>query len=204
MQFTRLNLYQWFSLIEMIAVLAVIAIMAAALLPMMIKRIDIATRNQEITNLSSISNFLAQYVQRDFRLPAPAAWEAAAVSASSLPASQLSTNTRRYNRVCTLRLTAIDMSMFLQDENGTPQPQSARAVLVSLLGGDSPSALPNPATVTTEEFNALWTHRNGERPTEPWRAGTGAATISCRGLTTPRCSTGCCWSTGTSDPVAHY
>src|SRR5262245_36231941 len=88
-----------FTLLEMVGVLGIIAILAAALLPAFIARIDLATRNQEKVYLTGISNSLALNVLRSNNVPSEMTWNACAAEWSMIPMSKVNTNSRRYQRI---------------------------------------------------------------------------------------------------------
>ena len=87
-----------FTLLEFIGVLAVIAILAAALVPVVIKRVDIAAVNTETANLNNLSHALVLQALHNYQIPDQTTWAAAVGNWLSLPAASITNNARNYNR----------------------------------------------------------------------------------------------------------
>src|SRR5437773_2612186 len=98
MSTTRVSTAGAFTLIERIGVLAVIAILAAVLVPSVIKRMDQAARTKETADLSAIADSYTQYILRNKTIPSDTNWTPAVASQMSLPVSAIATNARRYAR----------------------------------------------------------------------------------------------------------
>jgi prepilin-type N-terminal cleavage/methylation domain-containing protein len=152
-----------FSLLELIGVLAIIAVLAAALFPVLIRRIDLATKKQETANLMVVSNALVSAALHGGGVPTVAQWTNSVATWSMMPASSTVANSRRYNRFY------FTESLASSAANGvTYFPTNQRAVVVSTLGGDAidPSTLPDPrgGALSATEFEALWATRDGSRP----------------------------------------
>jgi type II secretory pathway pseudopilin PulG len=152
-----------FSLLEMIGVLAVIAVLASAMLPAAIKRIDLRTREQEVVKLGAISNALTQSALRGKSVPDYSTWSGAAASYGSLSVSQLTANSRRFNRIYYGQGVP-----YAQTPAGTNSfPGSCRAVVVSVLGGDALNPgvnCPNPSSIAAADFQYLWGLADGTEP----------------------------------------
>src|SRR2546423_5291014 len=84
--------------IEMIAVLSVIAILAAAVVPTIIRRVDRAAWTSETANLTSIADAFIQSVVRTKTIPNYTDWPAAIAVQASMPVSAVTINPRRYPR----------------------------------------------------------------------------------------------------------
>lgn len=153
-----------FSLLEMIGVLAVIAVLASAMLPAAIKRIDLHTRDEEVLKLGAISNALTQWVLRGKSVPDYSAWSNNAASYGPMAVSQVAANSRRFNRIYYAQ-----GAPYVQTPAGlTLFPGNCRAVVVSVLGGHplNPGVnCPNPSTISPDEFQYLWGLADGTRPT---------------------------------------
>ncbi|HEY5912570.1 MAG TPA: hypothetical protein VJA21_18360 [Verrucomicrobiae bacterium] len=157
-----------FTLIEVIGVLAILAVLAALMLPSCIKRIDIATRNQEKVNLAGITEALAKNLLRGQNVPDHTTWNAQAASWSEMPVSRVSTNARRYQRFYySLENPSVTLP-YSQNWNGlNARPQRMRAVSISILGGDMLTPGANAPTLGPLEqtgFDALWNLADGTRP----------------------------------------
>jgi type II secretory pathway pseudopilin PulG len=140
----------------MIGVLAILAVLAAVLFPVWVRRIDMATKKQESANLVVVSNALAFYTVRNGAVPAVSDWTNCVASSSMLPAASARANSRRYQRFY------FTQSSTSSAVNGmTVRPTNARALVVSMLGGNAlnPSTLPDDT-----EFDVLWNTPDGSLP----------------------------------------
>jgi hypothetical protein len=136
----------------------------------MIKRIDLATRAQEVTTLGAMRDALTNGALRDCSVPDSAGWAQAVARWSPLSASQCVTNTRRYTRLYFRQQSPNPSSLpYTQTAYGTTKPASLRAVVVSTLGGpaldDSNCPNPNGGALDDATFNNLWLLSDGLRPT---------------------------------------
>jgi prepilin-type N-terminal cleavage/methylation domain-containing protein len=176
-----------FSLIEVVGVLAVIAALAAMLLPRWIKRIDAAARKTEVGNLVNISNALVSQVVRGFagtNLFDATTWQQPTANCTMLPVSKVSANARRYTRLYFVQQSAYPAPGYSQAAQGTAglpnHPQNLRAMVVSVLGGDSldgPNCpYPSGGALSDTEFNRLWNLTDRARPT-----GGGWDSLKCQG-----------------------
>jgi prepilin-type N-terminal cleavage/methylation domain-containing protein len=162
-----------FTLLEMIAVLAIVAVLAALLLPRLIKRIDLETHAQEKASLASIHDALKLEVVRNFTVPDESNWAQAATRWSSLPSSKVTVNSRRFNRIYYRQTSPNPAIPYVQTTNEIGSPANLRAMVVSTLGGGNG---PSPAggVLSDADFNALWNTPDGERPTTGnWAAWAG-------------------------------
>jgi prepilin-type N-terminal cleavage/methylation domain-containing protein len=152
-----------FSLIEVIGALAVIAVLAAILFPVMIRRIDLATRKQESTNLLVVSNALALHAVHNSAVPTVEEWTNSVAAWSPVSAPKAVANSRRYPRFYFTPASASAAT------NGVAsRPTSARAVLVSMLGGDtldtSTFSDPRGGALSDAEFDFLWNTPDASLP----------------------------------------
>src|SRR5512133_375249 len=157
-----------FTLIEIIGVLAILAVLAAVLFPVMIRRIDLATKKQETANLVVMSNALALYTIRNSAVPTYQQWTNCVETWSEFPAPSAVANSRRYTRYYFTESAASPTA------NGvSTRPTHARALVVSTLGGASvvTSSLPDPrGGELGPEFEDLWNTRDGSLPPIAWLA----------------------------------
>lgn len=125
-----------FSLLEMVGALAIIAILASALLPAAIKRMDNATRKQEVAKLFAVSNALVTAVVRNQAMINNNNWHSSAADWSMLASDQVKTNSRRYLRLYFMQSGPDPGTVYTQNEFGTAnRPNNMRAAIVSILGG---------------------------------------------------------------------
>src|SRR5258706_47496 len=88
-----------FTAIEMIGVLSVIAMLAAAIVPNVIRKIDRAACVRETSDLSTMANGLVQSIRRDKTIPATNGIAQAIAKYSYLATSQITTTPRGLSRV---------------------------------------------------------------------------------------------------------
>jgi prepilin-type N-terminal cleavage/methylation domain-containing protein len=154
------------TLIESIAVMAVLAILAAVLVPSIIRRVDRAAWTAETANLNAIGDALTQSIVRNKSIPTFTNWASAVAGQMSLPVSAITTNVRRYARAFLidpmLDINGADLP-YTQTINGATKPANARVMIVSSLAGPLPNGISSaPQDVPT--FNAIWNTPEGGRP----------------------------------------
>jgi len=188
-----------FSMIELIGVLAVIAVLAAVLVPTVIRRIDRSAWTKETTDLNSIADSYMQYILRNKTIPGTNTWASSVANQMSLPVSAITTNSRRYARAF-----LVDPSLsiggaglpYTQTTNGAVKPVSARVMIVSSLGRALPISTGIPSAA---DFTNIGTPRTAPCPPRH-RSAVGAEaakTCASRSLTLSRCFTNSSSSTTT-------
>jgi prepilin-type N-terminal cleavage/methylation domain-containing protein len=161
-----------FSLIEMIGVLAIVAILATAMAPVFVKRVDRDVWNQEVSDLNVISNALLMQILRSNNIPSETSWTALLTNWLTRPASLVSMNSRGNAR------------LFLYEQGGwlnaylpwtqfpstvlSPVPTNARIALVASIGRPLPNA---NGPIATADFNSIWNAAQGTVPS--YLAGLG-------------------------------
>jgi hypothetical protein len=154
-----------FSLIEFIGVMAVVAVLATAMAPVFVKRIDRDVWNQEVRELNVISNALVMQILRSNNIPSETTWSALVTNWLTRPASLVSTNTRR-----NARLFLYDQGAWLNANVPwtqlpstvlSPAPVGARIALVGSIGPSLPN---NNGPITTANFNSIWNAAQGTVP----------------------------------------
>jgi type II secretory pathway pseudopilin PulG len=161
-------------LIEMIGVLAIVAILATAMAPVFVKRVDRDVWNQEVSDLNVISNALVMQILRSNNIPSEAGWSALVTNWLTRPASLVLTNSRGNKR------------LFVYDQGGwlngnvpwtqssatvlSPAPSSARIALVGSIGRPLPNI---NGAIPTANFNNIWNAAPGTVPS--YLAGLGWA-----------------------------
>src|SRR5437870_3920295 len=87
-----------FSLIELIGVVAVIAILAAAMVPALIRQMDKIAGDQESAALKSFSDALQQSIMRNRYIPTYTNWASTVATELGVDVSNVTTNARRQPR----------------------------------------------------------------------------------------------------------
>jgi len=157
-----------FTLIEMIGVLAVITILAAALVPVVIRQLDQAAWTKEIANLGAISNALTLQIVKSNSIPDQSKWAPTVANWVQWPINDITSN-GRYHR----RYYLIDPALSLPSAGGTGlpytqtanlgltgAPTSARVMIVSTIAG--PNAPVASGVPSAASFNDIWN--------TPWNA----------------------------------
>src|SRR5262249_48227101 len=83
-----------FTVIELIGVLTVIALLAAAVIPQVIKRIDQAALARETSDLNAIADAYTQYILRNKTIPGTNTWASTVANYMSLPTNVITTTPR--------------------------------------------------------------------------------------------------------------
>ena len=148
-----------FALIEMLGVLAVLAILALALAPVLIRRMDIAAVNSETATLTTISNALVVQVLHNTSIPSEDTWFEAVGNCVALPSASITTNARRHARAFLvdpsgwLGTNLPSTGYYSQTNGGTPNINSAYLMIVSSLSADLPISSGRSA-----DFANIWTN----------------------------------------------
>lgn len=146
-----------FTLIEMIGVLAVLAILAAVLVPALLKETDAAVSNQETATLQSFGNALQDYITRNRIIPVD--WTNAIASDYGLDPADVLRNPRGNSRVFLIDTQGFGALAlpYWQTPTGTANPLTnaslPRLMIISSLGAILPALNSSPSTV---DFSNLW------------------------------------------------
>src|SRR6266576_2749790 len=157
-----------FSLIEMIGVLAVIAILAAVLVPNVIRRIDQAAWQRETSDLKVMADALVKTILTEKVITNQTKFPDAIAKYLDLPVNQVNTNApRNFKRFFladpNMSVNGVTPSAnYIQGINGsTNQPVNARMMIISTLAQALPASLTN---VNATDFAAIWDTPNGILP----------------------------------------
>lgn len=154
-----------FTLVETIGVLVIISILAAALMIMVMKRVDQAAASRESTDLNVISEAFVQSSIRNKVIPGTNTWATAVAQHTALPLNRIMTTPRGFARAFLIdpNLSIGGSGLpYTQTSAGTNKPVSARVMFVSSMAR---SALPVATGIpSTAEFNAIWDTPEGGKP----------------------------------------
>ena len=171
--------FKAFSLLEFIGVLGIIALIAAALIPNVIKRIDRAAWVKEKANLAALSEGFIRYVLKTNVIPGEQGWSQAVATQLGIASSDVSANSRRLARAFLIDTngwlagtTLNAASGWTQGPGGTgttTSPANVRFMIVSSLAGKLPGSLLDlvhaGARPSTAIFNDIWNTAEGAKPT---------------------------------------
>ena len=152
-----------FSLIELLGVLAVMAILAAAILPNIIRRVDRATWERETSDLKAMADGLVKTILRDKQIANQAGLPTAIAKYLDLSLDQVTTTPRRFTRRFlvdpNLKVNGKIPSTlpYNQGSSGSAGQTSARIMILSAIAG------PEVSTIT-ESFSTIWNTPDGSKP----------------------------------------
>ena len=158
-----------FTLIEMVAILGVIAVLAAALVPALLKQYDRIAGQNEAAVLKSLSDGLTHGIRRNRSIPSQNTWAQIAATNAGFQISDVTNNTRRLPRLYmidpALRIgtNASQVLPYAQTNSGSINPISPRLMIVSSISTPLPVSLSNGVASTTN-FNAIWDAADGTVP----------------------------------------
>jgi type II secretory pathway pseudopilin PulG len=165
----------------MIAVLAVIAILAAAVLPVLLRQLDYAAQGNEDTNLVAIATGFQAVATGQRYVPSANNWASLVSTNLGWQLSSVQTNLRNNPRIFlvdpSLQIgTNVATTLpYQQTSSGsTNQPTNPRFMIVSSLSSPFPAALTNG--MSSADFDALWNTTKDTIPTGTswsWSAWTG-------------------------------
>jgi type II secretory pathway pseudopilin PulG len=154
-----------FTVIELVGVLAIIAILAAALAPNIIKRIDRAAWQRETSDLNTMAHGLVQTILADKVVPTRSGMAVAIAKYLDFSLSQVTNTPRRFGRVFIVDPAAnfggntLTSSPYQQTSDGLPAPPlGARMMIISTVA----RALP---AIPANSFSDIWNTQEGKIPT---------------------------------------
>jgi prepilin-type N-terminal cleavage/methylation domain-containing protein len=160
-----------FTLVEMVGVLVIIVILAAAVLPSLIKSLDRAALAYEGEALRDMAGALQRIAVTRHRIPGTNTAFAELATELGWLLSETATNNRANGRVFmvdpALRIgpgTGATLP-YTQDFRGSTNPVSARVLLLGSIGSPLPAIMYNPGSSASTVFNLLWNAADGVTPT---------------------------------------
>ncbi len=157
----------------MIGVLTVLALLAAAVIPTLIRRLDREAWEREKSDLQSMADSYTQFILHNQAISNYAGIPAAIATEMALPLSAITTTPRGWDRAFLvdpdLRINNAVLP-YSQTNTGAASVTSARVMILSSLAGQLPvvSGDDNP------DFQAIWNTPEGGKPSvAPWDTWTG-------------------------------
>ena len=153
-----------FTVIELTGVLAIVALLAAAVIPNVLRRIDRTAWEREKSDLSTLADGLVKSVLIEKRIPATNQIPAAIATYRNLSLNQVTTTPRGFQRAFLVDPNAsingndLRSSPFVQT-NGVwaNPPANARVMILATI------AKPGLSTIT-DSFNDIWNTPEGGKP----------------------------------------
>jgi len=157
-----------FAVIELIGVLSIICLVAAAVVPNVIQRIDRAAWTKEKADLQAMADAYTRSVVRNKTITNYSGIPRAIANEMSLPLSAITTTPRGWARAFLVDpgFNIGGGKSYTQSNNGTDRPTSARLMIISSLAG----SLPVTNSDNNSDFQAIWDTPEGNRPS-PWTTG---------------------------------
>src|SRR5262245_23297421 len=124
------------TLIELIGVLAVIAILAAVLVPALIRQADKVAGDQESASLKSFSDALQNSIQRNRYIPSATDWATNVSKELGVDLGAVTTNTRKLPRFFLIDTNLINGAglPYSQDSAGSANRPASRVIFLSSIG----------------------------------------------------------------------
>jgi type II secretory pathway pseudopilin PulG len=150
---------QGLTLIEVIGMLAIVAILTAAITPVAVRRIDIAARAKEYSDLNAISNAIVMQIIRSYSIPGTTAWATNVATWLNQPVTNIVVNPRKFQRLYLADPTSSPSLPYTQSGNvgWGSQPVDGRVMVVSSIARTNV-----PPTI---DFNETWNWNNVLNPT---------------------------------------
>jgi type II secretory pathway pseudopilin PulG len=183
---------QAWTLIELIGALSVVAFLSAAVVPLVVRRVDKAVADQELAVLKTLANGFEQYVVSTRVVPDDTTWYSAIAAQLGFGTNDVLYNPRQLSHQRT-RVFLIDPALqvglgsspsglpyvqanFVTSTSSPMMPTNPRMMIVSSLGKPLPGALVSGVfgTVGNGYFADLWNAIDGTIPNDAvWTGWTG-------------------------------
>jgi hypothetical protein len=145
----------------MIGVLSVIALLAAAIIPNVIRKIDLATSQRETSDMSVMANGLVRTILNDKQVPATNSLATAAAKYLDLSLNQVTTTPRGFTRVFlvdpNLKINGAGLPYTQSNSGSSIAPTNARVLILSTI------AQPAVSTIS-DSFANIWNTPPGGKP----------------------------------------
>jgi hypothetical protein len=145
----------------MIGVLSVIALLAAAVIPNVIRKIDLATSQRETSDMSVMANGLVRTILNDKQVPATNSLATAAAKYFDLSLNQVTTTPRGFTRIFlvdpNLKINGAGLPYTQNNSGSTIAPTNARVIILSTI------AQPAVSTIS-DSFANIWNTPPGGKP----------------------------------------
>lgn len=165
------------TLIEIVAVMVVLVILAAVIVPVLIRKMDQVAGDQESASLKGLADALQSSILRHRYIPSHTNWAQVVATERGVNLSDVNTNLRRQRRVCLvdpdLRIGSRTAGMDYRQDNygsvttngsgGVIPPVSPRLILLSSIGEPLPAGVTN-GVPDAANFNGIWNAPDGALP----------------------------------------
>ena len=153
-----------FTAIDLIGVLKLISLIAAAVIPNVIRRIDRAVWERETQDLNTLAQGLVQAIKTDRRVPALSGIATVIANYRNLAVNQVTNTPRRLRRVIQVdpnltigSVTALSTDYVQSNTGPTTRPVNTRLLFLSTI------ALPEVSTIS-DSFATIWETPEGGKP----------------------------------------
>jgi len=155
------NRHGAFTAIELIGVLSVLALLAAAIVPNVIRKIDLATMQRESSDLTVMANGLTRTILTDKQFPATNGLTTAISTYLNLSVNQVATNPRGFSRIFmvdpNLKINGAGLPYVQSNTGSSIAPTNARVLILSTI------AQPAVSTIS-DSFANIWNTPPGGKP----------------------------------------
>jgi type II secretory pathway pseudopilin PulG len=150
-----------FTAIEMVGALSIMALLAAAIIPSIIRKIDIATIQRETSDLSVMGNGLVREILNDKQFPATNGLTTAIATYLNMSVNQVATNPRGFSRMFmvdpNLKIAGAGLPYVQLNTGSVTAPTNARVLILSTI------AQPAVSTIS-DSFANIWNTPQGGKP----------------------------------------
>lgn len=151
--------------IEILGVLAIVAILAAVLLPALVREVDKAVSDQETATLASLGKAVQQFAVTYRSVSNAPNWSIMAAAAVGMSTSDLTSNPRNQSRFFVIDGAGwLTNTPFVQTVGGTSNPFNPRAMLLTSLGQPLPNGIANGTLPNASDFDNIWNATEGTVP----------------------------------------